>query len=171
LGYRLIGSKGLYRRWEDIKDKYWFFSKYPAKLDERYHPQAENISYHFENAPFGDGSAILLIFDTDIYYPSYTRGFHPSSWIILYDKEGRIRNILNNNITFCDYYNCLVPGRYHVYGFGGDYILSKMWVTPDVINQWWKPVIKLTTEDINIVDHIRVFNEIQDDDLCTQPLP
>jgi hypothetical protein len=163
LGYQLIGYQGLYWRWEDLKDKYPFKRDYPAELDGRYHPQIKNLSYRVED------SYIFIEFDAEIYIPAYMRGTREPSWIILYDHAGRIINILNTNTDI--FQTRYESGVYHIYGVGrNDMALPKQWVTPDIHTQWWRPMIELAPEDMQRVDHIRILFEIDNVDICINPI-
>jgi hypothetical protein len=163
LGNQLIGYQGLYRRWEDLKDKYPFKRDYPAELDGRYHPQITNLLYRVED------SYLFIEFDAEIYIPAYMRGTSEPSWIILYDHAGRILNILHTNTDI--FQNRYETGMYHIYGVGrNDKALSEQWVTPEIHTQWWRPMIELTQEDMRRVDHIRVVFEIDNVDICINPI-
>jgi hypothetical protein len=163
LGYQLIGYQGLYRRWEDLKDKYPFKREYPAELDKRYQPLADNLVYSIRY------SEISINFDIKLFIPKYVTLFYESSWIVLYDNGGQIINILYSRLT--SYMTEYLSGIYHIYGVGtGSNLPLTQWTTPDVYTQRWKPMIYLTPEDLQRVDHIRVLNETQDDEICIKPL-
>jgi hypothetical protein len=166
-GTRLIGYEAFYRRWADLKRQYPFdreYNGYPEELYEGYHPAVENISYRME------GERIVLEFDVDIIFPAY--GHHDTaSWMILYDAEGKIINILFADPIYCEGVGCFISRTYHLFGIGSNlYIDRRPTVAPDVFTDWWKPIMELTEEQLQLVDHIRVLNELQNFSMCSNPL-
>jgi hypothetical protein len=163
-GYRLVSYQGHYRRMEDLKKKSRF-EDYPEKLYDGFHPPAENLAFSIQ------GSEIFLNFDVGIYVPDYVAlaGTQIPSWVVLYDKQGGIINILLSDPDWCTGYMCFKENTYHLYGVGSDG-WSQAWVTPGAMASYWEPMTHLTAEDLQRVDHIRVLTEIEDDVLCLDPI-
>jgi hypothetical protein len=169
LGYRLISSEGIFHRWEEFKTLE-LFRDYPSDLDERFHPQVQNLEYDIQIIKeMIEGSAILFNFDIELFLPEYIHGAFFPSWAILYDKDGRIINVLYvDNINFCNNVQCLKSGKFHVFGAGCNKgkCLFANWATPDQLIQWYQPEVEITTEDLQRVDHVRMIVEIADWDIC-----
>jgi hypothetical protein len=168
-GYRILSYEGFYRRWEEFKKLTYFFN-HPDNLADFYHPRVENLKYEIEISDVILNSASILInFDVDITIPSYGVGYDFPVWVVLYDKEGEITNILyKSTVQLCNEPSCLVTGRYHIYGAGcnREMCLFANWVAPDQIMEWFRPMVRITPEDMRRVDHIRAFMEMQDTDIC-----
>jgi hypothetical protein len=163
-GIRLLSYQSHYRRMEDLKTKA-LFEEYPDELYEGFHPLAENLAYSIR------GSAIFLNFDIGIYVPDYVAlaGTQIPSWVVLYDKQGDIINILLSDPDWCTGYMCFKENTYHLYGIGSE-SWSQAWVTPGAMASYWEPMTHLTAEDLQRVDHIRVLTEIEDRKLCLYPI-
>jgi hypothetical protein len=161
LGYRLNGYKAFPRRWEDLKGISPFTEYYPVQLDDRINTQALNLTYRIQ------GLEIIVEFDVDAYVPIYAGVMNPSAWIVLFGKQGDILDILTGFPTYCEGVGCFDSKRYHLYGVGNNSgVLTNKSATPGVYIDWFHPVVKLTPEILQQVDHIQVFNEIGDGNLC-----
>jgi hypothetical protein len=162
LGYRLNYYEAHYRSWEEI------YNIYPhtcgPKLFEQYHPSPENLKYEIR-----DGG-IIINYDMNLILPDYKSNYQQLSWVILYDDEGRIFNVLYTDLIFRNTpHKYFQSGRYHIYGIGGSE-MQKQWETPAIDNQWWQPFGVLGDEEMSRVARIRVFNEMSDYDICNDPL-
>jgi hypothetical protein len=160
-GYDLIRYESFFFKWEELRD-HSIYSEYPAEFGSHYHPSADNLTYRIE------GSAIFINFDTNLLLPIYMRGWNFVSWIILYDSNGSIVNIL---------YSLTIPvdgpstsGNYHIVGVGSEQ-WSSSWNSLGDIVQWWKPKSELTADALQRVDHIRVLFEINDSFICGDASP
>jgi hypothetical protein len=116
-----------------------------------YHPKTENIVFSKENGE--------LIFDYDIVdMPNLLNPSNVSrvySWLILYDRNGKIINILKKWLAE-------MPGL--TYG-GTFHVHSETGVSPNEM-AYFHPVYKLTPEMIENVDHLEVLNEFEEMDTC-----
>jgi hypothetical protein len=168
-GKRVLSYEGVYRRWEEFRELR-YFNDFPDVLGDFYHPQVENLEYTIEISDvILKGAAILINFDAIVALPPYGTGEYVPAWIVLYDHEGRIINILfNSNIQVCLVYGCPLTDRIHVYGAGCNrgMCLFANWAEPDQNLKWFEPIIRITPEDMRRVDHIRALVEIQDADMC-----
>jgi hypothetical protein len=161
LGTRLIGYQATPRRWEDLRNLYPFnqaYYHYPEKLDEYAHPEAQNLTYRI------DGSKIIIEYDTDLDLPTF--GDVDVAWLILYDGDGIIINVLYSHDNFCNQKSCLGLDRYHVKGIGSNSRPMLQSATPGVYPTWWRPLFDLTDDQLKQVNSIRVFTELQDWNIC-----
>lgn len=138
------GSLGIWYTYES------FYHTEPD-LPSYYHPKTKNIVFSKENGE--------LIFDYDIVdIPNLLNPSNVSrvySWLILYDKNGKIINILKKWLAE-------MPGL--TYG-GSFHVHSGTGVSPNEM-EYFHPVYNLTPEMIEQVDHLEVFNEFEEMDTC-----
>jgi hypothetical protein len=166
-GTRLIDYQAFFRRWKDLKQQYPFdqeYYGYPEDLYEGYHPAAENLSFRIE------GARIIVEFGVDVDLPSFG-GHFTASWMVLYDIQGKIINILFSDPTYCMGVGCFDSRMYHLFGVGSNsHVARDPTISPNVYTDWWKPIIEMTEEQLQQVDHIRVLNELQNYSMCIDPL-
>jgi hypothetical protein len=145
-----------YKRWEDIKDN---FPPEWSPLFTGFHPSVENVQYEVT----GNGYTLHASFDVNVKFPQYTRSnFEVISWIVLYDDQNHIFNILYGPLALP--IQNLQSGKYHVDGIGKD-----QWcVTTSAANQCWYTEVMMTPERLQRLDHIRVFAEMEDLNICEE---
>jgi hypothetical protein len=160
LGTRLTGYQGTPRLWNDVRDLLLSYGyHYPEQLDEYSHPEAQNLTFRI------DGAKIFIEYDTDIDLP--TLGDVDVAWLILYDYDGKIINVLYSHDNFCTKISCLGLDRYHVKGIGSNSRPAlEQSATPGVNTTWWRPLFDLTEDQLKQVDRIQVFTELQDWNIC-----
>jgi hypothetical protein len=96
--------------------------------------------------------------------------YQQESWVILYDVEGKIINVLYTDLIFENTpYKYFESGRYHIYGIGGAKKQTQL-ETPGIDNQWWQPYGALGEENLSRIARIRVFDEMSDSAICNNPL-
>ncbi len=155
--WKLRSYTSHYKRWEDMKDN---FPPEWSPLFTGFHPSVENINYNLT----GDGY-IHVTFDVNVKFPQYTRSvFEVVSWIVLYDNQNHIFNILYNPLALPPPIQELKSGKYHVDGIGKD----KWCVTTSTANQCWYTEVMMTPESLQRLDHIRVFAELEDIEICEE---
>jgi hypothetical protein len=159
LGYRLNSYEGYYRSWDEIYKIYP--DKYKPEIFGQYHPAHDNLTYEIR------GANLIINYDMNLILPDISTLYQQESWIILYDKDGKIINVLYTDLNFI--HANFKSGRYHIYGIGGSE-MPKQWETPAIDNQWWQPQAILTAEDLSRVARIRVFDEMSDGGFCSFPL-
>jgi hypothetical protein len=166
-GTQLIGYQALFRPWKDLRQQYPFNEPvygYPDELKNSYHPEAENFTYRLE------GNRIIVEFDVNVQKPEYG-GHYASSWMILYDKDENIINILQTVPLYCKGVGCFKNRMYHLFGIGSNsYVKDDPTVAPDVYTDYWKPLVEIDNEQLQLIDHIRVLNELQNYSMCIDPL-
>ena len=116
------------------------------------HPKAENINFKKDQA--------ALEFEYDVVnIPQVENQNHYAtlySWLILYDKEGRIINILYKSLNEME-------GLH----WGGDFHVSSSTVFTIGQGKWYfKPSVEMTQELIDRVDRVDILNEFVEDDIC-----
>ncbi|MBN2084212.1 MAG: hypothetical protein JW748_03240 [Anaerolineales bacterium] len=162
LGYQLNGYQGFYKRWEEIEG-FYPFREHPDNFYANYHPQVENLEYLIE------GEEIVIDYDVDYIVPDYLHDHDSHSWIVLYDNDGEILNILNYKTPTCTTMFCDPTGYKHLRGVGSNEDpTGGKWDKSDSFTQWWRPAIKLNEQDLMQVDHIRVLFEIQRRFMCQE---
>jgi hypothetical protein len=171
LGYRLLNYESYPKRWYDFLHFPYIKSHYPSELDKGYHLKVDNLTYETQVIEEQmDWGVMFFDFDVAFYMPAYQRGARTPIWIILYDMEGRIVNVMRNSwVQYCGTYGCLESGNtYHISGAACNktYCLWEDWKKKNPDIQWFEPIAKLTIESMNRVDHIRVLAEDQDDEMC-----
>jgi hypothetical protein len=129
---------------------YESFYEIQPDLRQDWHPKAENLVFSVANN--------TLIFDYDIYVPVSEIGVfaHLKSWTLLFDKNGKIINVLYKNL---ENLGGMTGGKnYHVHGTTETPISDRM--------HYFIPTIDLTPEMIEKVDHIEIFAEEEDGNTC-----
>jgi hypothetical protein len=115
-----------------------------------YHPSAENLVFEIKNG--------ILNFDFDVYVPDpKKRGFALLiSYLILFDKEGKIINILKKDIF--EFGGVKKGDTFHVHGTTATSMSDRQ--------NRFVHTIKMTNEMIERIDHIEVFSEFETDSTC-----
>jgi hypothetical protein len=149
---RIRSYQTMYKRWDDIKDN---FPPSWTPLYKGFHPEAENVIYNFTQ----DGM-IHVSFDINVVFPNTITSISTDSWIIFFDSSNRIINVLYGDVALPT--NDLISGMYHVDGLGMD----KWCVTNDPASQCWRSRGKMTPENLQMLDHIGVFVELEDSRIC-----
>jgi hypothetical protein len=166
-GARLIGYEPLFRSWKDLKQQYPFSEKaygYPGELEYLFHPEAINLSFWI------DGGQFFIEYDIELVFPPYGT-YSGLSWIILYDSSDRIINVLFTRPIYCEGVGCFISGTYHLFGIGSNaHVPRDPTAAPGQFTDWWRPVMELTAEQLQRVDHIRLFSELQNWSMCMKPL-
>jgi hypothetical protein len=142
-----------YKTWDDIKEK---FSADWDPFFDGFNPKPENIIYEVQ------GEKIRVQFDLDIVFPNLDRSqYTVQSWIVLYDEQGQIINILSSYLDMTDelYFT---PGRYHIDGIGSNRNCSPS----SPAEQCWKGQVKMTDENMSRLDHMRIFVDLNESKLC-----
>jgi hypothetical protein len=171
LGRQLLDYETYPKRWEEFLQFRYIQADYPSAFDPNFHLKVENVSSESqiidEQADWG---AMFFDFDIDFYYAEYQSSAHLPVWIIMYDKDDRIINVaLNNWIDLCEGYGCAESGQiYHISGAvcNQKQCLWEDWGATKPPLQWFKPIAKLTVDEINQVDHVRILAENQDNGIC-----
>jgi hypothetical protein len=171
LGYRLINYEAYPKRWEDFLKFPYIKSNYPSELDKGYHLKVDNLTYETQVIEEQmDWGVMFFKFDVTYYQPVYQRASHAPIWIILYDKEGRIVNVMRNSwVDFCRTSGCAKSGTsYHISGAACNrtYCLWEDWKKKNPDIQWFEPIAKLTIDEMDRVDHFRILAENQDVNIC-----
>ncbi|MBN1438550.1 MAG: hypothetical protein JW929_03995 [Anaerolineales bacterium] len=167
LGYRINNYEAFYLRWDEIYEKL-SWRGYSPTIYEGYHPLPEKVKYEIR------GSIMAIRFDSKNippgveYQPFYTF----PSWIILYDIEGKIINVLYEKLRYA-------TGENQYYGIGIEHpsfagktpmAEYQWWETPDIENQIWESYAYLGEEELGRVARVRIFNEISDYTFCSKEL-
>jgi hypothetical protein len=132
------GPLGLWYTYEGIYDV-------NPDLPLDYHPPAENLIYEIKNG--------IITFDYDIMVPNPKNPGYIQiiSYVLLFNKEGKIINILKKNIIHLGGLELGKP--FNVHGTTDTSI-------SDSHNRFFE-TIKLTNDMIEQVDHIEVLNEFE----------
>jgi hypothetical protein len=121
------------------------------ELPLHYHPGMENLQYSKENG--------VITFDYDVVnIPNLldiSNYSELNSWLILLDKEGNIINILKKLLGE-------MPGL--KYG-GSFHVHSSTAATPGAYD-YFRPFMEITPEMIEQTDHLEVFNEFEESNIC-----
>jgi hypothetical protein len=171
MGNRLINYEVYPKRWEDFLEFKYIQADYPSVFDPNFHLKIENVSSESqiidEQADWG---VMFFDFDLTYYWPPYQQLAKVPVWIIMYNKEGRIINVgLNNWIHLCEGHACAKSGQiYHISGAAcnQEQCLWADWAETKPALQWFKPIARLTIDEMKRVDHIRILAENQDDGIC-----
>ncbi len=171
MGYRLINYEAFSKRWEELYQFPYINHNYPPTFYDGYHLLVENIEYEIRPSEVNpDHVAMFFNFDVEYYSPTYQRAGRTPIWIVLYDSDHQIINILINGwVGFCNTVGCLENRKYHVYGVAcnrGECNFEQ-WETPDQMMDYFTPIAEMTAENLRRVDHIRIVAENQDEELCT----
>ncbi|MBN1439698.1 MAG: hypothetical protein JW929_09835 [Anaerolineales bacterium] len=133
---------------------YTYTSTYsPApEMPDYYHPSVENLEYRI------DGGVIYFEYDISVPAPKKKgtdRGM-VMGFLILYDKNGDVLNVLYHDIRSFLPYEAPYDHLVHMLGQapGGD-----------VPFQWYR-LMEFTKEDLEKVDHVEMFFELQYEGIC-----
>jgi hypothetical protein len=150
LGSRLLGYESFYKRFEDLGEDY---ERRLKAIEKMYHPEIRNFVYNIE------GSYIRFEFDVTIPMELDLKGegFSFPTWMILYDDANRIIDIL-----YYEYdWGTIHLGENHEKGYSG-----VKQIYGNTAEEWWDPRANWTQEDMQRIDHIKLFLEIENVDVC-----
>jgi hypothetical protein len=174
MGYRLNSYEGFYRRWTDYAALPWYKDYFPNGFYKDFHLPVENVKYKVK--PSGNETDdVEIIFNFDFSYSDskYKPVGYIQAWIILYDNNSRIINVLRkdyNSKDFCEREmgeDC-PTGKYPIRAVAAEY---KYWDANDGETNWWfKPLAPLTMDDSQRLDHLQVFIEYQSKRICDHPV-
>jgi len=131
----------------------WFSYKgnYSAEPDLRldYHPKTENLAFEINKGE--------LIFDYDLLVPNIKANYAILlSYIILFDNNGQIINILEKNVG--ELGGAALGKQFHIHGTTATPITDRP--------NYFRPKVDLNRKMIGQIDHIEVINEFVTGDAC-----
>jgi hypothetical protein len=169
VGHQLVEIDGRYRLWKDFPGK-WRFENYPQEFETRLQPKVENLEYEIKYSNESTaGPEFLLSFDVDYFQPKYVTSNYTSVWVMLYDSQGSIINVLyNGNLQYCYGQDCLQNGKYHISGLTCNRGKCPQNVSSESepLMEIFSPKVVMTDDDLRRVDHIRALFEIQPSEIC-----
>jgi hypothetical protein len=131
---------------------YTYESFYDTRPDfpRNLHPKAENIKFIRDQAQLKFEHDIVGIPDT----VTHSNSADLNTWIILYDKNEKILNILYKMLNIFEGINW--SNNFHVRGNSVDTAFNYRFERP----------LPITQEMIDAVDHVEVLNEFEEGSIC-----